>query len=211
MDDADHIVSPVQRIISNDELGRQPATCDRSPMLVFVRAGNEIAIHGMLQNDHGERCGAAESDFQWRARTRPLKPEANYRWQRPPMAAASLLSNIACLQNSRKLVEEEIGGSDLAIADDDEIGSGVSRGSARAARRPTDPAPIAYHLGLGERLILEVGMSGLYCARHAVDLVATAVNAVGLVEYGLFVEDLVDRSASTHRIDLSKYVMQIAK
>jgi hypothetical protein len=41
-------------------------------------------------------------------------------------------------------------------------------------------------------------MSSLDHARDAVDLVATAVNAVGLVEYGVFVEDLVDRCASTH-------------
>ena len=54
-------------------------------------------------------------------------------------------------------------------------------------------------------------MSSLDHAGDAVDLVATAVNAVGLVEYGVFVEDLVDRCASTHGINLTEHVMEIAK
>jgi len=54
-------------------------------------------------------------------------------------------------------------------------------------------------------------MSSLDHARDAVDLVATAVNAVGLVEYGVFMEDLVDRCASTHGINLSEHVMEVAK
>src|SRR6266576_2139902 len=112
---------------------------------------------------------------------------------------------------SRQLVKEEIDGGDLAVPGDDEIGSGVSRRLARAARHPTNPSPIAHHLRRGERLISEVRMSSLDHARDAVDLVATAVNAVGLVEYGVFVEDLVDRCASTHGINLSEHVMEVAK
>src|SRR4029077_3544437 len=54
-------------------------------------------------------------------------------------------------------------------------------------------------------------MSSLDHAGDAVDLVATAVNAVGLVEYGVFVEDLVDRFASAHGINLSEHVMEVAK
>jgi hypothetical protein len=48
-------------------------------------------------------------------------------------------------------------------------------------------------------------MSRLDRARDAINLVATAVNAVGVVE------DLVDRRASTHGIDLSEHVMEVAK
>lgn len=54
-------------------------------------------------------------------------------------------------------------------------------------------------------------MSSLDHARDAVDLVATAVDAIGFVEYGVFVEDLVDRSASTHGINLFEHVMEVAK
>ncbi len=117
----------------------------------------------------------------------------------------------AAASRSRQLVKEEIDGGDLAVPGDDEIGSGVSRRLARAARHPTDTPPIAHHLRRGERLISEVRMSSLDHARDAVDLVATAVNAVGLVEYGVFVEDLVDRCASTHGINLSEHVMEVAK
>ena len=117
----------------------------------------------------------------------------------------------AAASRSRKLVKEEINGGNLAVSGDDEIGSGVSRWFPRAARHPTNPTSIAYHFRRGERLISEVRMSSLDHARDAVNLVASAVNAVGLVEYGVFVEDLVDRCASTHGINLSKHVTEVAK
>src|SRR5437879_4256395 len=112
---------------------------------------------------------------------------------------------------SRQLVKEEIDGGDLAVPGDDEIGSGVSRRLARAARHPTNPPPIAHHLRRGERLISEVRMRSLDHARDAVDLVATAVNALGLVEYGILVEDLIDRCASTRGITFSEHVVEVAK
>ena len=117
----------------------------------------------------------------------------------------------AAASRSRKLVEEEINSGNLAVPGDDEIGSGVSRRLGRAARHPTNPPHIAHHFRRGERLISEVGMSSLDHARDAVDLVAAAVNAVGLVEHGVFVEDLVDRVASTNGIILSEHVMEIAE
>jgi hypothetical protein len=109
----------------------------------------------------------------------------------------------AAASRSRKLVKEEINGGNLAVSGDDEIGSGVSRRLGRAARHPTNPTPIAHHFKRGERPISEVRMSSLDHPRDAVDLVAAAVNAVGLVEYGVFVENLVDRCVSTHGINLS--------
>jgi hypothetical protein len=111
----------------------------------------------------------------------------------------------------RKLVKKEINVGDLAIPGDDEIGSGDSQRLARAALHPTDPPHIAHHLRRGERLLQEVRMCSLDYTRDAVDLVATAVTAAGLVEYGVFVEDLVDRCASTHGINLSEHVVEVTK
>src|SRR5882762_11977848 len=110
-----------------------------------------------------------------------------------------------------KLVKEEIDGGNFAVPDDYEIGSGVSWRLARAARHPPDPTAIAYLLRRGERLILEVRMSSLDHACDAVDLVTAAVSAVRFVEHGVFVEDLIDRCASTHWVDLAEHFVEIAK
>jgi hypothetical protein len=48
--------------------------------------------------------------------------------------------------------------------------------------------------------------------RDAVDLVAAAVNGVvRIVEHGVFVEDLIDRCASTRGVNLTEHVVEIAK
>src|SRR5689334_23924173 len=100
-------------------------------------------------------------------------------------------------QRSWKLVKEKIDVGNLAVPGDNEIGSGISRRLAGAARHPTDPSSIAYHFRRGERLISEVRMRSLDHARNAVDLVATAIIATGLMEHGVLVEDFVDHCAST--------------
>jgi hypothetical protein len=82
----------------------------------------------------------------------------------------------AAMSSSRKLVKKEIDGGNLALPDDYEIGSGVSRRVARAARHPPDPTAIAHLLRRGDRLISEIRMSSLDHVRDAADLVATAVN-----------------------------------
>jgi hypothetical protein len=110
-----------------------------------------------------------------------------------------------------ELVKEEIDGGNLAVPDDYEIGSGVSWRLARAARHPPDPTAIAYLLRRGERLILEVRMSSLDHACDAVDLVTAAVSAVRFVEHSVFLEDLIDRCASTRGVDLTEHVVEIAK
>jgi hypothetical protein len=119
--------------------------------------------------------------------------------------------DVAVMSISRKLVKEEIDGGNLAVPDDYEIGSGVSWRLARAARHPPDPTAIAYLLRRGERLILEVRMSSLDHACDAVDLVTAAVSAVRFVEHSVLVEDFIDRCASTHGVDLTEHVVEIAK
>src|SRR6185295_6044705 len=110
-----------------------------------------------------------------------------------------------------ELVEEEIEGGNFAVPHDEEIGSGVSWRPARAARPPPDPTAIAYLLRRGERLILEVRMSSLDHACDVVDLVTAEVSALRFVEHSVFMEDLIDRCASTPGVDLAEHVVEIAK
>ena len=119
----------------------------------------------------------------------------------------SVIDVAAAMSRSRKLVKEEIDGGDPAVPGDDKISSGDSRRLARAAFHPTDPPSIAHHLRRGEQLISEVRMRSLDHARDAVDLVAATVNAaVRVVEYSVFVKDLVDRRTPTQRIDLTEHL-----
>ena len=101
----------------------------------------------------------------------------------------------------RKLVKEEVDGGNFAVAGDHEIRSGVSRRFAGAAGYPPNATAIAELLRSSDRLISEVGMSGLDHARNAINLVASTVDtAFGVVEDGIFVEDIIDRCASPHGI-----------
>ena len=55
-------------------------------------------------------------------------------------------------------------------------------------------------------------MSGLDHARDAVNFVASTVDAaLGVVEDSIFMKDIIDRCASTHGVDFTKHVVQIAK
>jgi hypothetical protein len=55
-------------------------------------------------------------------------------------------------------------------------------------------------------------MRPLYQARYAIDFVAAAIDAAfGVVEHGVFVEDFIDRCASTRGVNLTEHVVQIAK
>jgi hypothetical protein len=127
----------------------------------------------------------------------------------PPFVTA--MARTPPRRSVRELVKEQIDGSNFALPHDYEIGSGVSWRFARAARHPPDPAATAYLLGRGERLILEVRMSSLDHASDAVDLVTTAVRTATFVKHSVFVEDFIDRRASTHGVDLTEHVMEIAK
>src|SRR5437773_7215719 len=108
-----------------------------------------------------------------------------------------------------ELVKAEIGGGTFSVPDDYALGSGVGWWLARAARHPPDPTAIAYLLRRGERLILEVRMSSLDHACDAVDLVTATVSTVRFVEHSVFVEYLIDRSASTHGVDLTEHLVEI--
>lgn len=112
----------------------------------------------------------------------------------------------------RKIVEKEIERSDATVAGDYEIGSRVGRRFARDARDPSNSSGIAYFLGRGEGLILEIGMRCFYHAGNTIDLVAaTKCSAFRVIEHSVFVKELVDCSATTHGITFAKYVAEIAK
>lgn len=111
-----------------------------------------------------------------------------------------------------QFVEEEIDSGNLAVPSDDEVGSGVLWRFTRAAGHPSD-APSFAHLFRGrERPIPEVWLTGLDYADGAIDLFAPSVNtAIRIVEYRVFVKSLIDHRTSSRRVDLTKYVIQIAK
>src|SRR5258707_995712 len=79
---------------------------------------------------------------------------------------------------SGQLVEEEIDGGYAAFPGNDEVSSSVSWSLAWTARYPLDPPAIARHIGLGDRLVLEVRVGCLDHARDPIDLVTAAVDAV---------------------------------
>jgi hypothetical protein len=55
-------------------------------------------------------------------------------------------------------------------------------------------------------------MSSFDHARDAVDFVAATVDGiVRIVEHGVFVEDLINRCASTRGVNLTEHVVEIAK
>jgi hypothetical protein len=95
--------------------------------------------------------------------------------------------------SSRELVEKEIKGGNPAVPDNDEISPGVSWRPTRAARYPLDPSAVAQFLGLCSRLISKVRVSCPDRARDVIDLVAATVGpTAGIVEHGIFGEDLID-------------------
>src|SRR6267378_587475 len=101
-------------------------------------------------------------------------------------------------------------GGNPAVAGNDEISPGVSWRLTRAARYPLDAPAIAQFLGPGNGLISKVRVSSLDRARDAIDLVAAAVDAPGLVEDAIFGEDLVDGRAPTRGVVFTEDVVKIA-
>ena len=84
---------------------------------------------------------------------------------------------MAAESSSGQLVEKEVESCDAAVAGDEEISPGVKRRRAGAARYPFDATAIAQFLGLGNGLILKLGVSRLDRACDAVDFVAASKGA----------------------------------
>src|SRR2546422_3628619 len=100
--------------------------------------------------------------------------------------------------------------SNPAVSGNDEISPGVSWRLTRAARYPLDPSAIAYFLRLGNWLISKVRVSGLDRARDAIDLIASIIDAPGLVEHTIFGEDLFDCRAPPSGVVFTEDVAKIA-
>ena len=61
-------------------------------------------------------------------------------------------------------------------------------------------------------MVFEIWMCGLYHTSNTFNLVtATKYTAFGIMEYCVFVKDLIDCSATTHGVAFAKYVAQITK
>jgi len=112
---------------------------------------------------------------------------------------------------SGQLVEKKVESGDAAVAGE-EISSGVRRRRAGAARYPFDAAAIAQLLGLGNRLILKVGVSRLDRAGDPVDFVAASKGAfIRVVEHAILVPELVEGGAAARWVIFAKYIAQITK
>jgi hypothetical protein len=120
--------------------------------------------------------------------------------------------SLAAESSSGQLVEKEVESGDAAVAGDEEISSGVRRRRAGPASYPFDAAPIAQFLGLGNGLILKVGVSRLDRASDAVDFVAASKGALTrVVEHAILVPELVEGGAAARWVIFAKYVAQIPK
>src|SRR5882757_8045759 len=74
--------------------------------------------------------------------------------------------------------------------------------------------PVRHHLipREGRGLIFEIWMCCFYQTSNTINLVtATKYTAFGVMEYCIFVKDLVACSATTHGVVFAKYVAQITK
>src|SRR2546422_5367924 len=92
----------------------------------------------------------------------------------------------------------------------DETSPGVSGRLTRPPQSQLDPPAIAQFLGLRNWLISKVRVSSLDRARDAIDLVAATVDAPGLVEHGIFGEDVVDGRTPTRGVVFTEDVVKIA-
>jgi len=112
----------------------------------------------------------------------------------------------------RKIVQKEIDRSDATVPGDDKIGSRISWWFAGGCQIPIEP--VRHHLipREGRGLIFEIWMGCFYHTSNTINLVsATKYTAFGVMEYCIFMKDLVDCSATTHGVIFAKYVAQITK
>src|SRR5437899_2154852 len=121
---------------------------------------------------------------------------------------------MACFdfERSGQAVEKEIDGGNATVPGDDKIGSRVSWWFAASARYPSNPSGITQFLGREEELIFEIWMCCFYLTSNTINLVtATKYAAFGVIEYCVFVKDLVDCSPTKDGVIFAKYVAQITK
>jgi hypothetical protein len=110
-----------------------------------------------------------------------------------------------------QLVEKEIKSGNPAVPGNDEISPGIGWRITRAARYPLDSPAIAQFLGLGNRPIAKVRVSGPDRGRDAIDLVAATVDTFGgIVKNAIFSEDLVDGGTPTRGVVFTEDVLKIA-
>ena len=98
----------------------------------------------------------------------------------------------------RRIFEKGIERSNATVPGDDKISSRVSWWFAGSAAYPSNPSGITSFLGRGEGLIFEIWMRCFYHTSDMINLAsATKYTAFWVIEYCIFVKDLVDCSATT--------------
>src|SRR6266704_1174885 len=99
----------------------------------------------------------------------------------------------------RKIVEKEIDRSNATVPGNDEIGSRIRWRLARSARYPSNPSGITRFLRREEGLIFEIWMCSFYHpAIRSISSRPRNIPAFWVMEYCVFVKDLVDCSATMH-------------
>src|SRR5689334_20790262 len=105
---------------------------------------------------------------------------------------------------SGQFIEKEIDRSNSSVTSNDEISSGVSWRFTRATLYPLDSSDVSQFLGRGNRLVSKIRVSSSELACNPIDLVVTTMNAVWLVEYTVFSENLLDGYSPTCGVVLTK-------
>src|SRR6516225_6239781 len=84
--------------------------------------------------------------------------------------------------NSRQLVKEEINRRDASVTNNDEVCPSVSRSFTKSPRHPLYSPAIPQFFWFANWLIPKLRVGSLDFPSDAVDLVATPINTLGLIE-----------------------------
>jgi hypothetical protein len=107
-------------------------------------------------------------------------------------------------------VEEEVDRGDFALADNDEIDTGIGGWTFRWPGYPVDAARVVQLLRRGGRRVAEVRVGRPNHASDPIDLVTSAMDGAGFVKHGVLGENLVDRRAPALGVALAEHVLEIA-